>query len=403
MAIYDLTVEATIWDLLNHIRCGAHQAAHVHDAEFQTRVQVKRNGAEGAALRRMEEPIRAEIFGIERLEQHARSLAASERVTDRPDKGQDLLPRVRDNGRVLLVAYHDIVEAVGGANEITLAEEWFLDNFHVVDEQLRGIREHLPQSYYRRLPKIATGHLAGCPRVYSVAWAYIAHTDSRFEMETLQRYVRAYQYVQPLSIGELWAVPIHLRIALVENLRRLSDQVASARHARAKADELADRLLGLSGRVTEQTADVLHPFDDLPLTGAFAVQLVQRLRDRDTSITPAIDWLHRKLHAQGTSADEVVAREHHNQGAANATVQNVISSMRWMSSIDWLEFFESVSLVDEVLRAAPVYSAMDFDTRDAYRKEVEFLAQGAKSLGAGCRPRSSAAGAQRNAGKTACP
>ena len=339
---------------------------------------MKKIGAEGAALSGMEEPIRAESFGIERLEQHARSLAASERVTDRPDKGQDLLPRVRDNGRVLLAAYHDIVEAVAAGSEITLAEEWFLDNFHVVDEQLRGIREHLPQSYYRRLPKIATGHLAGCPRVYSIAWAYIAHTDSRFEMETLQRYLRAYQDIQPLSIGELWAVPIHLRIALVENLRRLSDQVASARDARAKADELADRLLGLSGRVTEQTADVLHPFDDSPLGGAFAVQLLQRLRDQDTSITPALDWLYQKLHAQGTSADEVVVREHQTQGAANATAQNVISSMRWMSSIDWLEFFESVSLVDEVLRAAPVYSAMDFDTRDAYRKQVEFLAQGAK-------------------------
>ena len=339
---------------------------------------MKSYGATQAPPPSTEEPIRAEIFGIERLEEHARSLAATERVTDRLGKGRNLLPRVRDNGQVLLSAYHDIVETVSAASEITLAEEWFLDNFHVVDEQLRGIHDHLPQGYYRQLPKIASGHLAGCPRVYSVAWAFVAHTDSRFEMETLRRFVRAYQHVQPLSIGELWAVPIHLRIALVENLRRLSDQVADARNARAKADELADRLLGLSGRVTEQTADVLHPFDDSPLTGALAVQLVQRLRDRDTSIMPALGWLHEKLHAQGTSADEVVASEHHTQGAANATVQNVISSMRWMSSIDWLEFFESVSLVDEVLRAAPVYSAMDFDTRDAYRKQVEILAQGAK-------------------------
>jgi cyclic beta-1,2-glucan synthetase len=338
---------------------------------------VKRAGAEGVAVPTLDEPIRAEIFGIERLEQHAKTLAASVRVAEKAARGLDLLPRVRENGQVLLAAYHDIVEAVGAASEITLAEEWFLDNFHVVDEQLRGIRDHLPKSYYRRLPKIAAGHLAGCPRVYSVAWAYVAHTDSRFEMQTLQRFVRAYQHIQPLSIGELWAVPIHLRIALVENLRRLSDQVASAHRARTKADELADRLLGLSGRVTEPTADVLHSLEDAPLADAFAVQLLQRLRDQDASVMPALDWLNQKLHAQGTSADEVVTREHHNQGAANATVQNVISSMRWMSSIDWLEFFENVSLVDEVLRTAPVFSAMDFDTRDAYRKEVEFLAQGA--------------------------
>ncbi len=329
-----------------------------------------------AALSPVEEPIRAELFGIERLEQHAESLAAAERAAERPTKGRDLLPRVRENGRVLLTAYHDVVKAVGEKSEITPAEEWFLDNFHVVDEQLREIRDHLPESYYRRLPKIAAGHLAGTPRVYGLAWAYVAHTDSRFELETLQRFVRAYQRVQPLGIGELWAVPIHLRIALVENLRRLSRLIVGSRRARAKADELADRLLGLSGRPVENTEDVLHPLDDTPLTRAFAVQLVQRLRDQDASITPSLDWLNRRLSAQGTSPSELVAQEHHAQGAANATVRHIIRSMRWMSSIDWLEFFESVSLVDEVLRAAPAFPAMDFATRDEYRKQIELLSRG---------------------------
>jgi cyclic beta-1,2-glucan synthetase len=324
----------------------------------------------------VEEPIRAELFGIERLEQHAESLAAAERTIERPTKGRDLLPRVRENGRVLLTAYHDVVKAVGEKSEITLAEEWFLDNFYVVDEQLREIRDHLPESYYRRLPKIAAGHLAGTPRVYGLTWAYVAHTDSRFELETLQRFVRAYQRVQPLGIGELWAVPIHLRMALVENLRRLSQLIVGSRQERTQADEVADRLLGLSGRPAENTEDVLHGLDDTPLARAFAVQLVQRLRDQDTSITPALDWLDRRLGVQGTSSSEVVAQEHHAQGAANATVRHVISSMRWMSSIDWLEFFESVSLVDEVLRTAPVFPAMDFATRDEYRKQIELLSRG---------------------------
>jgi cyclic beta-1,2-glucan synthetase len=329
-----------------------------------------------AARSPVEEPIRAELFGIERLEQHAKSLAAAERTAERSTKGRDLLPRVRENGRLLLTAYHDVVKTVEEKTEITLAEEWFLDNFHVVDEQLREIRDHLPQSYYRRLPKIAAGHLAGTPRVYGLAWAYVAHTDSRFELETLQRFVQAYQRVQPLGIGELWAVPIHLRMALVENLRRLSQLIIGSRQARAEADERADRLLGLSGRPAENTEDVLQRLDDTTLAGAFAVQLVQRLRDQDESITPALVWLSRKLSAQGTSPSEVVAREHHAQGAANATVRNIISSMRWMSSIDWLDFFESVSPVDEVLRTAPAFPAMDFATRDEYRKQIELLSRG---------------------------
>src|SRR5688572_22499678 len=213
-----------------------------------------------------EEAIRAELFGIGRLEQHAGSLAATHRTTGKPAEGLNLLPRVRDNARVLLAGYRNIAETVLAKKEITPAAEWILDNFHIVDEQLRGIRDHLPVSYYRLLPKIAAGHLAGYPRVYGLAWAYVAHTDSRFEMETLQRFVRAYQRVQPLTIGELWAVAIHLRVALVENLRRLSQLIIRSRQERARADALADRLLGLGGRPVELPDEVLRELGDAPLT-----------------------------------------------------------------------------------------------------------------------------------------
>jgi len=204
----------------------------------------------------------------------------------------------------------------------------------------------------------------------------MAHTDSRFELETLQRFVRAYQGVQPLAIGELWAVAIHLRVALVENLRRLSELLVRSRQARAQADEVADRLLGLNGRPAEHADDVLGRLGGAQLRRPFAVQLIQRLRDQGPSIMPALAWLDEKLSAQGRSADEVVAQELHAQAAASATVRNIITSMRWMSSIDWPEFFEGVSLVDEVLRAAPGYAAFDFATRDNYRSQIEVLSRG---------------------------
>ncbi len=323
----------------------------------------------------IDEPIRAEVFGIERLEEHARSLAEAQRSTEKPTKGRNLLRRVRENRRALLAAYRNIVEAVREKREITPAEEWVLDNFFVVDEQHREIRDHLPRSFYRLLPKIADGHLEGYPRVYGLAWAYVAHTDSRFELDTLRAFVRAYQDVQPLAIGELWAVAIHLRVALLENLRRHAEPMVRARHDRARADEVADRLLGLSGRPAEPVYEVLGSLGDAPLASAFAVQLVQRLRDQTASIAPAFDWLNENLAAQGTSANEVVAQAHQAQAEANITVRNIITSMRWLSSISWPEFFESVSVVDQVFRAVPGFAAMDFATRDLYRAQVEILSR----------------------------
>src|SRR6185503_1810744 len=110
------------------------------------------------------------------------------------------------------------------------------------------IREDLPKSYYHQLPKLASGELAGYPRIYAVALALIAHTDSRLDTNTLRRFIIAYQHDAPLSIGELWAVAITLRLALVENLRRLALAISRARIEREEADALADRLLELASR-----------------------------------------------------------------------------------------------------------------------------------------------------------
>ncbi|MGH6692605.1 MAG: glycosyl transferase, partial [Gammaproteobacteria bacterium] len=323
----------------------------------------------------VEDPIRAELFGIERLEQHAGTLADAQRVGS--GRGRRLLPRVEDNGRVLRESYRVIANAIREERAITPAAEWLVDNFHVVDEQLREIRDDLPPGFYRELPKLAEGPLAGYPRVYGIAWAFVAHTDSRFDPESLRRFVQAYQRVQPLTIGELWAVAITLRVVLVENLRRLAERIVSGRAARQEADALADELLGVGAHVVAApTARGLARFEGGPLVTAFAVQLVQRLREHDRAATPALLWLDQRLQAQGTTSEDIVRVEHQRQAAMNVTVRNVILSMSLMSALDWTEFFETVSLVDAALRAAPNYAAMDFATRDAYRHAIEELARG---------------------------
>ncbi len=328
------------------------------------------------ARKSLDDPIRAELFGIERLEQHAESLAAAQRVMRQSGRGRRLLPRVEDNGRVLRESYRVIANAIREERAITPAAEWLVDNFHVVDEQLREIRDDLPPGFYRELPKLAEGPLAGYPRVYGIAWAFVAHTDSRVDPESLRRFVHAYQRVQPLTMGELWAVAITLRVVLVENLRRLAESIVRGRAARQEADALADELLGVGDGAAAPTAKGLARFEGGPLVTAFAVQLVQRLREQDRAVTPALRWLDQRLAAQGTTSEDIVRVEHQRQAAMNVTVRNVILSMSLMSALDWTEFFETVSLVDEVLQAGPNYAAMDFATRDGYRHAVEELARG---------------------------
>jgi len=322
--------------------------------------------------------IREELFSVERLEDHARSLAAAQTVTTEPIRGEEaLVNRLRDNRRLLLRAYRAMVTAVETAETIPPAAEWLIDNFHLVEKQIREIQTSLSPGYYRRLPKLAEGPFADYPRVFGLAWAFVAHTDSRFDSETLLRYARAYQDVQPLTIGELWAISITLRIVLIENLRRLAHQALIDRAGTADANALADRLLGDGAEAEWPPITAELAGHDLAQEGdAFAVQVLHRLRDQDLRVAPALAWIERGLVARGTSSEAVVRDVHRRLGASNVTVRNIITSLRLIADVDWNETVERISPVDDALSAASDFLAMDFPTRNLYRDAIETLARG---------------------------
>jgi len=327
-------------------------------------------------------PIREELYSIERLEQYAAALAAEHEIAEKPQRVSLLLPRLEENGRKLIAAYQALVESIREEHVISPAAEWLVDNFHIVEEQVREIREDLPKSYYHELPKLAEGNLKNYPRIYALSVALIAHTDSHLDTETLRRFINTYQKVSPLSIGELWAVPISLRLALVENLRRLATRIVSSRSERDEADRLADKLLELAQRQPNEVLPFLTSrMARRKLLGrAFVVQLTQRLREQDPAVMVVFEWLEKQLVKKGLSIEKIVHEEHHRQAAAQVTVGNIITSMRLLSTLDWRDFFETVSLIDPELAKDPagVYSRMDFATRDRYRHVIERISKGAK-------------------------
>jgi len=320
-------------------------------------------------------PVRAELFSAERLEQHAISLASAQPVAVRTKRVRTLRHRLDDNARVLLAAWRASASEVAAGREVVPAATWLLDNYHLIEAQIREVRTDLPDGYYRLLPKLADGPFAGYPRVFGVTWAFVAHTDSHFDPDTLRRYLTAYQTVQPLTIGELWALAITLRIVLIENLRRLADQMTKGRADRLEADSLADRICA-PGQAHAALLPEAEQRARKPLSEIFAAQLARRLRDRDPRTNPALGWLEESLTAQGTTIDTVVRHAQERQGASNVTLRNVITAMRRISATDWSDLFESVSLIEATLRTYPSYAAMDFPSRNLYRSGVEDLARG---------------------------
>jgi cyclic beta-1,2-glucan synthetase len=317
--------------------------------------------------------IRDELLSIERLEERAEVLARQP-VNQAGGGDERVLTRARDNARALLRDYRELAAAIEEERVATPAAEWLVDNFHVVEDAVSEVRIDLPPGFYRCLPALTAGPQRGAPRVFGLAWAFVAHTDSRFEPAALRRFLLAFQRVGPLRIGELWAVPIALRMTLLENLRGLAQQIVEGRAARRQADGLADALLGRGQEPADPRA--FRSREREALSPAFAVRLAMRLRGEDPAATPAVRWLEERLGAAGTTAEALVRADEHWQAAASVTVRNVITSLRVMSTFDWRAFVEGVSAVDEILRAGSAFAAMDFATRDRYRHAIEDLARG---------------------------
>lgn len=323
------------------------------------------------------QPISSEIFGAEKLRQHALSLAASQPVTKHPPGVYSIINRLTDNAIALSNADSELSKANDLGLAVTPAAEWLIDNYHFVEEQVRQTRADLPVGFYRQLPKLAAGPLAGHPRIFGVVWAYVAHTDSLFEPQSLSDFVNAYQEVQVLTIGELWAVAISLRLILIENLRRVSQRIVESRQERARADVLADVLLATE-HDEAGSADAFKKLQQTNITQPFVVQFILRMRDQDALSPQILKWLSTRTTALGYTPEVAVNEEHLRQSTANVTVRNIITSLRLVSDVNWENWFDGASHVDANLRTMPVYTEMDFASRTMYCRAIELLARGSQ-------------------------
>lgn len=338
-----------------------------------------RAGADDAARSNGDElPLRSELFSVEQLAEHARALAGWHEV-DR-NRGPDrLLPRLADNEAVLVRAYELVTAAVAAKHGIEPAGEWLIDNFYLIEEQIRTARRHLPRHYSRELPRLKNGPSADAPRGYDIALELIAHADGRVDAEALRSFVRAYQSVAPLTLGELWAVPIMLRLALIENLRRVAIRLTADKLDRNNANRWADRLTELAENDPKSLilglADMAK--SDPPMTSAFVAELARRLQGHGPALAFPLTWVEQRLSEDGQTIERLVASEGQRQAADQVSIGNSIGSLRLLGAMDWRDFVEAMSLVDENLRDDPagVYSRMDFATRDLYRHAVEEIAQ----------------------------
>lgn len=325
------------------------------------------------------QPLSGELLSADQLEELARHLAEEIKVVDQPGHLQFLQDTLNRHEQEVRSVYLELSQETAGERQVTPAGEWLLDNFSLVMDQVREIRIDLPNGYYYRLPKLSEGPMAGLPRVYLLTRELTSHTDARLEGGVLRHFVLAFQSVVPLSMGELWAVAIMLRLNLVENLGGLSNELLLEISQRVEANAWANRLLNKEELEADQLVRTLMELDGkyATLPATIAIQLLRRLRDSEENTETVLQWLEEKISRDYTSNENLIRFHHQAQAARQTAVGNTITSMRTLSAIKWQEWFEQVSHVEQVLRRDPagVYSRCTFATRDRYRHAVEEFSQ----------------------------
>ncbi|SDY42784.1 GH36-type glycosyl hydrolase domain-containing protein [Nitrosomonas halophila] len=325
-----------------------------------------------------EPPLRSELFSADQMEQRGRDLAAThELARERP---QDyLMPRLAANEAVLIEVCGRLTAAVRANQQITPASEWLLDNFYLIEEQIRTARRHMPKGYSRELPRLSNGPSAGLPRVYDIALEIISHGDGRVDSESLSRFVAAYQTVSALKLGELWAIPIMLRLALIENLRRVAIRIAADRIDCDLANVWAEKLVTAAETDPKSLvlviADMAH--SKPPMSTPFVAEFARRLQGHGQALALPLTWIEQVLAESGLTIERLVQSENQHQAADQVSISHSIGSLRFLGGMDWREFVENMSVVERTLREDPggAYSKMDFATRDRYRHVIEKIAK----------------------------
>lgn len=325
-----------------------------------------------------EPPLRAELFSRDQMKRHAMALADSHKLSlGRPSAR--LLTRLAENEEILIGARNLLTEAVKTSRRIVPAGEWLLDNFYLIEEQIRTTRRHLPKGYSLELPHLQNGPSAGLPRVYDIALEIISHGDGRIDPKSLSSFVAAYQTVTELKLGELWAIPIMLRLALIENLRRVAGRIAVGRIDRNRADIWADQMMEIAEKDPKSLilaiADMAR--SNPPMRGSFVAEFARRLQGQSTTLALPVSWMEQRLAELGLTIEQLVQAENRQQAGDQVSMSNSIGSLRFLGAMDWHEFIETMSVVERTLRKDPggVYGMMDFATRDRYRHLVEKMAK----------------------------
>jgi cellobiose phosphorylase len=311
----------------------------------------------------------------EELQRHAVEISNYSSVIKKSNSRRRLIKSLDASYKKILKGYDYIDKEVKNSREVLQAAEWLLDNLYLIQKEYADIKSNMPEKYYKNLPVMIKGVMRGYPRIYYIAVELVSHTDGMVDEETIEIFIDAYQKNTILTSGELWALPIMIRIALIQNISKITERIVFAQNERKKGDIIAERLIDsvIKEKVEEEIKKI--SLEKIVFTSHIVERILKILRDNETENRMIYNWIDKKLDNEETNRERVINIEHQKQGGYQISIGNSITGIREVGGLNWKESFEKLSYVENILREDPskVYKNMDFESRDYYRHSIEKL------------------------------
>ncbi|PJI07746.1 MULTISPECIES: GH36-type glycosyl hydrolase domain-containing protein [Clostridium] len=276
----------------------------------------------------------------------------------------------------ILKGYEYFDREIRNKREIPAASEWLLDNLYLIEKEYKDIKHNMSGICYRNMPVISKGAFKGLPRVYYLGTKIINKLDGRINEGALVSYIGEYEKRAVLTSAELWALPTMFRMAVIQNISKITESIVFSQIEKSKADKYGDDIINSENISFKKVKRALK--SEKILTSHFVERFLKILRDSGVDNKEIYDYIDTRLEMQETTSNEMIILEHQRQAKFQVSMGNSINAIREIEALNWKECFERLSSVESILRKDPsgIYNHMDFLSKDYYRHNIERISNG---------------------------
>ena len=328
--------------------------------------------------------INGTVLDKKQLEKHLQKIATDHNLTNKSQKNTYPIPHMMESYRVIEEVYKLLNEHLKLGIGIHPAGEWLLDNLYIIEETVKQIERELTIKKYINFVGIANGPYKGFARIYVLASEIVAYTDNKIERKDLEDYLASYQTKKTLSMEEIWNIGLFIQIAIIENIREICEKIYNAQMQKYKAENIVERLVENKTKAELKFKNTNNKKIDKKILKdvqysfiEYMSYILKRYGKKGYSYLKALE---ETVELTGTTVSDVIKKEHFDIAVRKVSIGNSIKSIKKIQRINFLEIFEKVNGVEELLKQDPanVYEKMDIKTKEYYRNKIKEISKKTK-------------------------